>query len=145
MRNVVNAIVNVIRRDNRRNRVIGVAMTPVMANGVDALRASGPDYSEHDRGDYRQHHHAPSPGQLGLERLRGLGLLSRFRLQQCSGLVASSAWRSLSSKASKRAASQCFTGSRFTATCTATTPRPSAAGRCEPRVAPSAARVLASA
>lgn len=143
MRSFVNAIVNVIRRDNRRNRVIGVAMTPVMANGVDALRASGPEYREHDCCDYRQHHHAPSPGQPGLERARGLALLARLRLLGRSGLVASTAWRSLSQKTSKRAAAQRFAGTPFTATCAATSQRPQATGRCEPGAAISAARLSA--
>jgi hypothetical protein len=145
MRKFVNAIVNVIRRDNRRNRVIGAVVVKAMTQGVDALRASGPEYSEHDCRD-REHHHAPKPGQLGLEPQRGgLFLLAGLQLDPRSGLKASPAWQGLSSSTRLREASQMFAAAPFMATATAMQQRPQAAGRGKQRVAITAARLLASA
>ena len=136
MRKSINAIVNVIRLGNRRNR------EAVVAVGVDSLRASGPGYPMPGFAMQRHALH-PQAGRLGHERPRG-GLLSL--LDQRSSLDASSAWWSLPLSAGKREASQVRAGLCFTtATHTATTKRPQASGRFEQRAAIAAARLLASA
>jgi hypothetical protein len=97
MRKSINANVNVIRAEIRRNR------EAVVARGVDALRASGPGY---------RMFHAMHPDHLGLDSPRG-GLRL---LDSRSSLIASSAWRSKA----KRFAGTCFTST----TCTAALQQP---------------------
>jgi hypothetical protein len=96
MRKSINANVNVIRPEIRRNR------EAVVACGVDALRASGPGY---------RMFHAMRPDHLGLDRPRG-GLRL---LDSRSSLIASSAWRSLPILAGACKA-KTFAGTCFTST-----------------------------
>ncbi len=129
MRKSINAIINVIRSENRSNRVEALA-----ARGVDALRASGPA-DMHQCDAYHAGQFGPFVGPRG-------GL--QVRLDQRSSLNASSAWQSLSQPTGKRPASQLPAEPCFTATCTATLERSQASGRLERRAGISAARGLAS-
>lgn len=130
MRKSINANSNVIRSEIRRNRVEAIAL-----RGVDVLRASGPaEMHQHDA--YHRVVDGPVVGPRG-----GSILLQ----DQRSSLHTSSAWQGLSKPISRGQSSQKFTGPCFTATCTATTALPQAAGRLERRAGLAAARALASA
>jgi hypothetical protein len=111
MRKSINANVNVIRPEIRRNR------EAVVACGVDALRASGPGY---------RMFHAMHPDHLGLDSPSG-GLRL---LDSRSSLIASLAWRSLPVSAGKCKAKP-FAGTCFTSTTRRALQQPQRPGRGE--------------